>query len=290
LTNWSHIISPVQSHAHAHGSHGPEQVHKYESLEVSEAESLTLSDTPLYNPVHKCVLRKQRRDFPTLSTPLDCSVVKNMCRQYLESVSKFSRSPKRLYKKVIAKNFQKSVRPGLDEIDSETGSEIESESDLEDFNLAAGTRSKTGSLLTEDEKRTGFLKVAPPPSGARQRSKSPEICIRAPFSESADSVYLDTVEGTESPSSETDSEMSATKTLTEEQKGIVDTANQLAELLLKQQKAAALDAQEQTGKDEQKQPIKNVDPTLAAVVNLGMIPAEYASSIGDLQKCHSTEG
>jgi hypothetical protein len=93
LTNWSHIISPIQSHehTHAHGSHGPEQVHEHESADFSEAESLTLSDTPLYNPVHKRVLRKQRRDFATLSTPLDRSVVKNVRRQYLESVSKFSR-------------------------------------------------------------------------------------------------------------------------------------------------------------------------------------------------------
>jgi hypothetical protein len=47
LTNWSHIISQVQAHAHAHGSHGKEQVDEYGSTKVSEAESLTLSDNLL---------------------------------------------------------------------------------------------------------------------------------------------------------------------------------------------------------------------------------------------------
>jgi hypothetical protein len=160
------------------------------------------------------------------------------------------------------------VRPGLDEIDSQTESEIESESNIEDSNLAAGTRSRTGSLLTDDEKRTGFLNVAPPPSGSRQRSKSPSICICAPSSGSTDSVYLDTVEGTESPNSEP--EMSLT--LTEEGKAVIDTANKIA---------AALD-QQQAGQPEQKKSVEPIDPTLAAVVNLGVIPVEYGSAIGDL--------
>jgi hypothetical protein len=70
--------------------------------------------------------------------------------------------------------------------------------------------------------------------------------------------------------------MSATKTLTDEQKGIVDAATQLADSLLEKQKAA-----EQKDNSEQKL-VENVDPTLAAVVNLGLIPVDYADSIGDL--------